>query len=392
MKKLFFLIFILTGLNTISAQNIYEEVYRLVKENNPDLLSMRSSNRLQLSEMRLENNLEDPEVEFGRVWGTNTPENKWDLSVSQTFDFPILYSARRKAEEAKSQELDMDLNVLTVEKLQEAKIVLIQLAYCKKVLSIQSAIMANLDSVQVLLERGYRCGESTILEVNKAKIEYVNVCKQVSQTQAKENELLIELNALCGGHFTASDDDLDYPVHKLEDIHYYYDHALNNSVITAYNAKLKSEMISNKVLKLQGLPKIMIGYQHEREGSESFDGFKLGLTLPVFSLRGKARRAEDAILSINYELDAVRLSQISVIDTEYADITAIRWLLERMAPVFNQTNHPELLKKAFLGGELSALDYLTELNYFREAEAEFLQSEMDYHVALAQLERYVERY
>ncbi len=392
MNKLIFILFMFMGLNVLSAQNIYDEVYRLVRDNNPDINSKKAANSLQLSEMRLENNLEDPEIEFGRVWGTNTPENKWDLSISQTFDFPSLYSSRRKALDAKRQSLEMDLNVLVVEKLQEAKLLLIELAYCNKLLSIQTSIMENLDSIQTMLAKGYQAGESTILDVNKAKIEYVNVCKTVAQTQSRESELLIELNALCGGHFTISDYDFGYPVQKLEDINYYYDCAKNNVVIAAYDAKIRSEIIGNKISKLESLPKITIGYQHEREGSDSFDGFKVGMTLPVFSLKGKARRAEDAILSLNYELDAARLSQIASIDSEYANITAIKWLLDRMSPVFNQTNHPELLHKAFLGGELSALDYLTELNYFRQAEAEYLLSEMDYFIALAKLNRYSERF
>lgn len=46
----------------------------------------------------MEKILEAPEVEFSRVWNTESGgENKWSLSVSQSFDWPGVYAARREA-------------------------------------------------------------------------------------------------------------------------------------------------------------------------------------------------------------------------------------------------------------------------------------------------------
>lgn len=391
MRRSIFLLFISLGLCPgVKAQSVYENVYQLVRDHNPDINSMKANMQAQLSQMRVDNNLEDPEIEFGRVWGTNTPENKWDLSLTQTFDFPTLYSARRQSIDATRQSLYMELEVLVVEKLQEAKLTLIELAYCDKVLEVQTSIMNNLDSVQTLLIKSFAAGEATILDVNKAKIEYVNVCRTVAQTQSTRSELLVRLNALCGGGLCSSEVVASYPAEALRDISYYYNQAESSAVIAAYNARIRSEIVSGKVSKLESFPKITVGYQHEREGSDSFDGFKLGLTLPVFSVRGKSRRSNDALLSLNYELDATRLELTAAVDAEYANVIAIKWLLDKMAPVFSSTDHPALLRKAFLGGELSALDYLTELNYFRQAEAEYLSSERDYHLALARLNRYAQ--
>lgn len=389
MKKVKFLIMLILGLCPgLKAQSVYEDIYTLVRGNNPDLVVMRADMRSQLSELRLDRNLEDPEIEFGRVWGTNTPENKWDLSVSQTFDFPTLYSERKKAYESTSHLLELNMKVIEIEKLQEAKMLLIGLTYCKKALDIQKSIMENLDSIQSMMSRGYKEGEMTILEVNKAKIEYVNVCRIVADLQAQENDLLISLNALCGGALNVDITDCLYPADQLYDINYYYECASSDPVITAYDAKIRNSIIGGKVDRLRSMPRITIGYQHEREGSESYDGFKVALTLPVFSLKGKVRKSREELLSLNAELDAAKISMIAAVDVEYSNVISLKWLLDRMAPVFNTTNHPDLLRKAFLGGELSAMSYLTELNYFRQAETEFLNAERDYHLALARLNRY----
>ena len=52
----------------------------------------------EIETMKADNQLPPPEAEFSRVWGSNAEVgNKWALSISQGFDWPGIYSARREA-------------------------------------------------------------------------------------------------------------------------------------------------------------------------------------------------------------------------------------------------------------------------------------------------------
>lgn len=386
MKKYISLSLLLLSVSA-SGQDIYRQVKEDVRAWNLEILAERATRVAEYMEKKSENNLEDPEVEFGRVWGTNTSENKWDLSVTQTFDFPTVYRARQRAAESRRESGELALKAVILEKETEAEELLIELAYCDKSMAIEKEIMNHLETVVALLVKGYENGETTILDVNKAKIEYANACVAYSDTKNRRGEIMIRLRTLTGNHLDSVSGEVPYPVHELRAEAFYLEQAVANPLVAQYDALCREALLDRRVAKMRYLPKIAIGYVHEREGAESFDGFKVGLTLPFFSNRHKmevSRASEDAARAMmQARLEGIQ----SEIKTDFQLASDKQWLFEKIAAVFN-TDHPGLLYKAFRGGELSATAYLNELSYFRQAEADFLVVERDYHLALARLNRF----
>ena len=51
-------------------------------------------------------------------------------------------------------------------------------------------------------------------------------------------------------------------------------------------------------------------------------------------------------------------------------------------------NSVELLKKSLEGGQISLLDYLGEMDYYMQAERDYLDVQYRYHQTLANLNKY----
>jgi hypothetical protein len=72
----------------------------------------------------------------------------------------------------------------------------------------------------------------------------------------------------------------------------------------------------------------------------------------------------------------------------HRDVTRERKLLDELGAVTLDDSYPELLMMAYKGGQINALNYLLELNYFIEARTNLLNTEHCMRLDLARLNRY----
>lgn len=392
MKRKLILMWSLCGLSCLAYGNseAYDEFMLHIQNNNPDLQRLRADLESSVLELEESSLPENPEVEFGYLWGTNNPENKWDLSISQTFDFPTLYSARRRAIGARRTSAELEYHANVIEKRLEAMQLLIELAYCDKALRIQKEVVENLGNVTSIVQKAFDNGECTILDVNKSRIEHANSCIAVNELCAKRREIVASLSLLTGSKVEQKEiAELGYPGLLLHDYDYYQKIYADNPLVEAYMAVTREAETNQRIARMGYLPQITLGYQHEREGRESFDGFKVGITLPFFTNRKRSQLAEKQAVAAKFAAEAKRIELESALTSDYEDAVNQQLLIEMLAPVFNQTNHPALLLKSFKGGQMSATEYLSELNYFRVAEQDFLIIERDYYLSLAKLNRFM---
>ena len=88
----------LTLIPTAVTATSFDEALQEVMSNNLTARIESSRGQAQIENILGENTLEAPEVEFVHMFGTTADTNdKWTLSVSQSFDWPGVYAARREA-------------------------------------------------------------------------------------------------------------------------------------------------------------------------------------------------------------------------------------------------------------------------------------------------------
>jgi len=375
---------ILSGGFSASA-DAYEDVMRQVEANNASLHALRQENMAEQSSMKIDGNLSATEVEFEHVWARDGGERKWSIGVSQEFDFPGVYVARRKEMQARREALELKYRAELTDVVVRAWDLLIEIAYCNKAIELEQAIVNDMNGISELLSRAYDNGESTILEVNRSKIELANNMVRLREVKERKNACVIELRSL--GCIISDDKLVTYPLATLRTLQEYQSLLENDPLVAYYQQLKRAELLGGKTRKMEMFPGIKVGYIHEYEDGMSFNGFSVGISLPFFSNRGKRALSKAMQLKSDWSETAARVERESAVDVAYNKAAMSKELIDVLAPVFYKNNHVELLLKAYKGGQMSVIDYLREITFFRESEWNFLQLEMDYHVALNQLNK-----
>lgn len=126
MRKLFISVLLIALLGPTQAQNI-DGILRDIEVNNASLRAQKSLDKAQRLELRAGNMPEGPEVEYMHSWDRNSSATISEINVTQGFDFPTAYIARRKAVLAQEEQLGHELNTFRQEILLEAKLLCIDI-------------------------------------------------------------------------------------------------------------------------------------------------------------------------------------------------------------------------------------------------------------------------
>ncbi len=333
------------------------------------------------------NSLPGPEVEFSRVWGT-TPEagNKWALSVSQGFDWPGLYKARSEAARTATTAMQFMHEVSLLDARREARTLLIEYIHNTQLLSLQQEIANNIDSMVIYYKIAAESGLETRIDYNKTVLERIAVHRGLHDLEAEREGItarIQEFNAgLDVGPLLASIGD-EYPdinivrlpmaLSMLEE---------RDPAYAAAKAGVKAAESLVKVEKMSVLPGFSIGFEHETEAGDHFNGFSVGITLPSWSRRhsAKAARIDAEAAMMDAEIALNRRKALLLAD--YSRIDSYRKVIDEYAPVINDKSHYELLHKSLKAGQISFLTYIQEINYFIEAHRDYLDVLYEYNLAL----------
>ena len=97
----------------------------------------------------------------------------------------------------------------------------------------------------------------------------------------------------------------------------------------------------------------------------------------------KASQAAIALQSNEFEIG--RLAQLNV---QRENAISLYQEIEAYRPTLENQDNITLLKKALDGGQINLITYIQEVNFFLEAQQNYLDIEYRYHKALANLNRY----
>lgn len=375
---------LLTGGTGTVVADVYDDIVKDLEVNNISLQSLREESIAEITSTRIEGNLPATDVEMEHVWSGRGGERKWSIGVAQEFDFPGVYYARNREIKVRREALYLKYKASLTDLVIQARELLTDIAYCNKAIELESTIVEDMKSMCEFLERSYSKGESTILEVNRAKIELANNMVKLRGLNDRRIEALRQLKAM--GCDIGTGLDVNYRMASLGSLDEYRAKIETNTAVAYYKQLKRAEILGGKTRMREMYPGFKIGYVHEYEEGTSFDGFSIGLSLPLFSNRGKRALSKSLELKAEWDEVAARVERESVIDVEYNKARSCKDLIDILGPVFNGTNHAALLGKAYRGGQMSVIDYLREVTYFRESEWDFLELEMEYFKSLNRLE------
>lgn len=383
----------LLSLLPISASAVtFDEIVSEVMSNNLTARAEAARGEAQVESLLGENTLESPEVEFSRVWNTESGgENKWSLSVSQTFDWPGVYAARREAARTARNAMQYLKESTLLNLRQEVSTLLIDIIHNAQLIKMQTELAQRVDSMVVYYKKAADAGAETRLDYNKAVLERINTHRELHALEAQRSALLASLQSLNGGKSVedvARNLGADYPIMPSADNITPEIIRQRDPQYAAARASVESARAMVKVEKRSRIPGFTLGYEHEVEGNETFNGFSIGLSLPVWGRKHqiKASKLEAEAALMDAEMAIAR--RLAEMDGDRRQLNDIRIILDEYEPVINDKSNYELLQKALKAGQINFLTFIQESNYFIAARRDYIDTLHEYNLVLTRLNRY----
>lgn len=370
----------------------FDKVLNTVVSNNMALKYADAENQAAIASLKSENTLDAPEIGFESLWGAKGIGDKRNFSISQGFDWPGVYTARREAIRKSQAAMQYLQESAMIEARQEVRLLLIDIIYAKQRIAATEKICDGLSSLQKTFRKAVDEGNETKLDYNKSVIEKIAAERELKTLRGEYAAMLASLRAMNGGKdvedLVASVGNV-YPEVDLASLRPDVENIrAKDPAIAAMKVDAEVQKSLLKVEKRSLLPGFTLGYSHEWEMGDRFNGFSVAVSLPFITgnKKVKASRLQVRASEMQQEMELIRLS--AAMSGDYEKALQYRELLDQYEDIMNDNSDFELLKKAFDGGQINFLTYMQELNYFLAARRDFLETLYNYNCALARLQRY----
>lgn len=376
---------LLVSLGEVKAQAI-DEVLRNIERNNKELQASAKDAEAARMEVQTQNNLEDPSVEYSPFYTKGiSGMSSSELVVSQSFDFPTLYAARHSSGKLQKEVVDRQYQIERRELLLSAKNLCLDLIMLNKQQAMLSLRKKNAGDLLTLFDERLKQGDAGVLDINKIKMELMNVQTEVAQNNAAHRTALQKLLAMNGNlpiEFSAS----EYPQAKAPaDYNELYDEVVaTDATLQMADASARAAEKNVSVQRQNWLPKLEVGYRRNTSIDEKSNGFLIGGSLPLFSNRKKNKIARAQAVSARLRLDDVRLQTEADVQSRYNELRQLDEAM-RAYDVALMTNTLDLLKDAVTEGQISVIDYYTEADNVYNKLMAYYEVENRYQKLLAEI-------
>jgi outer membrane protein TolC len=390
MKNRLFLILAILTFGFGYSQSTIDKVLSEIAKNNKTIQANTQYWNAQKVQYKTGNSLYNPTVEYDYLKGSPANAgNQTDVVVTQSFDFPTVYGKKNELAKQLSTQADLQLKAANQELLLEAKKICIELVYRNK---LQVPLTKRKEATEKWLahfNKKLANGDGTILDVNKAKIQLLEIKKQFLENAsfiAKLNEQLTSLN---GGNALVLNDLAYFDVPVVADFE-----TLKKEIETQdYIRKTleQDKIIAQKqidVSKAMALPKMEVGYHYQGILGQTYNGIHTGISLPLWESKNRVKLEKAKMTFTESALTNHTNEHYYEIKQMYGRYESLKSILEDYQKI-NQSVEPlPLLDKALAAGQISVLEYFVELNYYNESQNSYLELEKEYYDVVASLLKY----
>lgn len=389
--KLYILGWMLLGTLTTRAQNSIDQVLKSIETNNKSLQANTKMTDAQKLEAQTGKFLANPSVEWEQMWGNrNNPGSEYTLTVKQSLDFPTTYSNKNKLANLKANTIGFQSAAYRQQLLLNAKQTCIEIIYLRKQKSLLDERLANAETMFALYKKRFESGDANQLELNKIQLELLNAQNQSRLNKAALTAAEEQLRNLNGGN-PITFDATDYPVGE-ELINFDQLQAAFMEADPNLKSLTGDQEIANREVKLSRsltLPKFDVGYKRNAASDHvASNGFMVGVSIPLFENKNTVKKAKAQAEFATASLEDNRLNLKTNLQQLYQQAEALQISRADYAKVLEQQRNIELLNKALNAGQLSVIDYFTELTTIYDSHQSYLDVEKEYHSILAQLYQY----
>lgn len=391
MNKYIITILLTFVLYTAFSQS-YESVLRSIEQNNTTLKALRAQADAQKMESRKDIHLDNPEVEFGYLWGSPSETGKrLDLNVSQSFDFPTTYYYKKKIADGQAAQADLTYESERRTLMAEARKLCIEMIYLNIMREEDNLHIRVAEEIQGAYQKMFDEGEVSILELNKAKLNLLSARKEYESNKIERESVLADLGRLNGGQAVVLEDTI-YPSAVLPTNFDEWYRSIEGSYPELQQLTLQQDLARREVQLSKSLwaPRFNVGYKSERILGTSLQGVGVGIELPLWQNRYAVKSAQAHSLALQSAVSDVQTHYYSTLKSKYAQALSLQELYNNYQRVLQSVNTDALLKKALDQGEIPLIEYILERNVYHEALHDAFEAQRDFQKAVAELKAFAE--
>lgn len=385
------IIYILLSVLALSAQAqvSFDNVLKEIEMNNTTLKAYREKANADKIGNKTGINMANPEVEFGYLWGSPSGEgNRVDLNVTQSFDFPTAYRYKTQLSDGKNQQVDMIYDQQKVEILQQARLICVELVYQTKMNKILSDRLKQARELSDAYQKSFDQGNIDVLERNKTKLNLLNAEKALQINEVDLNLSKSELQRLNGGLDVGEFNrysDFTFPLNFIE---WFAIVKANNPSLRVAEQEVALSRKQEQLTRALNLPKITAGYASERVSGTTFQGVSVGVSIPLWEGKNTVKHQKAQTVALQMQHEDSELQFRNTLKNQYDKAKKLSLLLKEYEDALSVTSSQDLLKMALDKGQLSLINYLLELSVYYETVDQYLETERDYQLAVAELQQW----
>ncbi|MBS1319268.1 MAG: TolC family protein [Parabacteroides sp.] len=391
MKQFIVITLLASAALSVNGQNSIDAVLRSIEANNKEL---QANNHLTVSkklEAKLDNNLPDPSVSYVHQYGNREGMGiQGELVASQSFDFPSVYVQKNKLAKSKAASFDRQGAEFRQQILLQAKEICLDLVLLNQQRALLDQRRQNAEQLAELYAMRLETGDANILETNKIDLELLNAKTEARMNESARIAKLQELATLNGGiaiDFTDTTYMSDGDILSFEEL--CAEAVTSNPQLLT----LKSEQVAARrqlsVNKSKSLPSFELGYRmNTATGGERFNGFLVGISIPLFSNRNNVKQAKAQALYTDLQLESTTTTVESELHQLYNQSVALKTSMDEYNTVLKSQNSLALLNKAIQTGQISMIEYFVDVTTFYKSMQNYMQLQNEYQKVMAQLYKY----
>lgn len=373
-----YLIATIVALSTysIALADTVGDVLKQVATNNLTLQALVHDNQADVLDIKASNSIGGPSVEYSPFFTKGySGVAESELVVSQEIDFPTKYAARNKQAQMQQTVGDKLLAKQRRDILLQAQLLCIDLIRLNQTLSMLRERLTNSETLLQMYQKRMEAGDANALELNKVKLDCMEVRTLVNEAQGERTSLLQQLRQLNGGKPIDVTDTVlpDYP--QITNFESYRTLALASDVnVAVAQTSLRAADMNLKLQKNEWLPNISFGYRRNTEQGEGINGFLVGVSFPLYSNSSNVKAARQRRESAELQVVQAQNEAEASLRTKYEQLQGLQQVIDHSDVKLLQESLT-LFAKALQQGEITALVYYVEINSIYEK----LQRHIDLH-------------
>lgn len=356
-----------------------------IERNNPELEARRKLHDALTTGVRMENNPDDPEVEYVRQWGRPSAAGPAsELTVTQSFDFPTVYARRAKLAQKRIEVYGHEYELYRQQVLFDAHKLYIRILALRQKQELLDRAATDALRVSELLSIKAEAGGANALEENKARFEYISAANAAKFNEIELADAVNRLVSLNGGvPVILEEHSLESPtfIRTYNEMAGIYE-SLSPEILMAVSAReAAGEEI--RLSKSKGLPRFELGYKRDTGPGDKLNGVVAGVTVPIFSNRNNVRRAKAEAAFADAELRRILSDAKTYLMGLYARAELLAASSEQYRTMLDHTDSISLLKRALDQGHISVIDYYSQLQPVYESSLTMIDVMEEYHLTCA---------